>query len=62
MFMSFHSFIIALLDLSLLYYTDMKFIKEANYQGQDLGNFQYKINKPKLLADIHRTGQDNQYK
>lgn len=62
MLMSFHSFIISLLDLSLLYYTYLRFSKEVNYQGQDLGNFQYKINKPKLLADIHRTGQDNLYR
>lgn len=44
MLMSFQSFVISLLDLSLLYYTHLKFIKEVNCQGQDLGNFQYKIN------------------
>lgn len=56
MFMNFHRFTIFQLDLPLLCYIHLKFIKDVNFQGQDLGNFQYKINKPKLLADIHGTG------
>lgn len=62
MFMNFHRFMVFQLDLLLLCYIHLKFIKDVNFQGQGLGNFQYKVNKPKLLADIHGTGQDNLYR